>query len=614
MTFTELVTEIKDRLNLSSTEADTRIGRAVNRLYRTVTSAIGLVVARRTEVNTNTSIGVQTLTFSGIEKVIAVIDKQVTPNRVLEEITYTQLQNDPISTSSPTKYAIERMGASSVTIKLNAIPQAVFPLYAEGHVTTSTLSGSQEPAFSQSYHDVLIEGVLIDEYKKLEKPGLAQLSKQTYEQRLSDLRMWVAKSAYLDITQGGMKRAAQPISGGGGGSAPNGGASYTQTGLITFDRSGAGAGSPPFAVVSGSGKVTNLDADLLDGFSEAAFAKLADNEVITGNWEFDGTVAFDGAVDFDSSVDIAGGSLLLPVATVPAQTADGAVVWDSNDDLLTVGTGAGRKTMVDTDSTQTITGKSIAASQLTGNIAVARLGLGTFTVVTSTSTGAQNNWAPGVTGNTLIEWNGATTLAATGLSGGTAGVVVIIKNVTAAQVATFAHDSGSSDADKQLQNLITSSPTPIAPNGHITYQHDGTDWKLVGHEQGQWIARAHNGTDFTASAGTWTVDAGDLTFFRYKVSGRQIFMHLEVIASDVSNAGTTLRVLIPGGFTTAIASTGTHYTRVTDAGGTAVVGTTQVGVAATNLVTLFATVGGGGFSATSSDNTSVQFIITFEIT
>ena len=48
-----------------------------------------------------------------------------------------------------------------------------------------------------------------------------------------------------------------------------------------------------------------------------------------------------GGVSF-LSLDSAGrhNALLLPVATAPAQTAEGSVVWDSDDDVLTVGSGA----------------------------------------------------------------------------------------------------------------------------------------------------------------------------------------------------------------------------------------------------------------------------------
>lgn len=58
------------------------------------------------------------------------------------------------------------------------------------------------------------------------------------------------------------------------------------------------------------------------------------------------------------TINASGGVLVLPATEVPAQTTEGSVVWDSNDDLLTVGTGTTRKTIVDTDSTQGLTGKT----------------------------------------------------------------------------------------------------------------------------------------------------------------------------------------------------------------------------------------------------------------
>lgn len=61
------------------------------------------------------------------------------------------------------------------------------------------------------------------------------------------------------------------------------------------------------------------------------------------------------------------GTLLLPAAASPAQTADGSVVWDSDDNLLTVGTGSARKTLVDTDSTQTLTNKTLTTPAFSGN-------------------------------------------------------------------------------------------------------------------------------------------------------------------------------------------------------------------------------------------------------
>lgn len=60
------------------------------------------------------------------------------------------------------------------------------------------------------------------------------------------------------------------------------------------------------------------------------------------------------------------GEVLLPAAASATQTADGSVVWDSDDNLLTVGTGAARKTMVDTDSTQTLTNKTLTSPVVSG--------------------------------------------------------------------------------------------------------------------------------------------------------------------------------------------------------------------------------------------------------
>jgi hypothetical protein len=62
------------------------------------------------------------------------------------------------------------------------------------------------------------------------------------------------------------------------------------------------------------------------------------------------------------------GVVVLPGATTPAQTSDGSIVWDTDSDLLTVGTGAGRKTMVDTDSTQTLTNKTLSNPTITNNL------------------------------------------------------------------------------------------------------------------------------------------------------------------------------------------------------------------------------------------------------
>jgi hypothetical protein len=60
------------------------------------------------------------------------------------------------------------------------------------------------------------------------------------------------------------------------------------------------------------------------------------------------------------------GTLVVPATASPAQITDASVVWDSDDNLLTVGDGVGRKTMVDTTSTQTLTNKTLTAPVISG--------------------------------------------------------------------------------------------------------------------------------------------------------------------------------------------------------------------------------------------------------
>jgi hypothetical protein len=277
VTFTELVADICDRLNLTSTDSQTRIGREVNRYYRRVRTALGLPEAtvRAVAVSASKSLGSATVTFSGMQKVTRVYDATSGTNRYLKEVHWDQLRDKNPGTVDPTEWATQSADEDSVTIRINVLAQDTDALLADGFLTTTNLSGSQSPEFPADFHDVLIDGVLADEYVKRNAIDYAKLAKQNYESRLSDLRMWFATSLTKTVRQGelapGMFQAGAGASGGGGG-APSGGTSYTQTGLVTFDRDP----SAPFAVSASSAVVTNLDADKLDGLEASAFATAAD--------------------------------------------------------------------------------------------------------------------------------------------------------------------------------------------------------------------------------------------------------------------------------------------------------------------------------------------------
>ena len=84
------------------------------------------------------------------------------------------------------------------------------------------------------------------------------------------------------------------------------------------------------------------------------------------------------------------GTLIVPTSASPAQTTDGSMVWDSDDNLLTVGDGSSRKVMTDTDSSQTLTNKTLTNPTIngfTGNTAVVNIGSGQIYKDTSGNVG-----------------------------------------------------------------------------------------------------------------------------------------------------------------------------------------------------------------------------------
>jgi hypothetical protein len=64
------------------------------------------------------------------------------------------------------------------------------------------------------------------------------------------------------------------------------------------------------------------------------------------------------------TVSLANGTLVVPNSADPTQTVSGSVVYDTAFGILTIGTGSGRKLIVDTTTTQTLTNKTLTAASL----------------------------------------------------------------------------------------------------------------------------------------------------------------------------------------------------------------------------------------------------------
>ncbi len=288
------------------------------------------------------------------------------------------------------------------------------------------------------------------------------------------------------------------------------------------------------------------------------------------------------------------------------------------------GTGFATYTIGDLLAADTTTSLSKLSAGLTG-LVLKSTGAGSIpawanqtTVITSTSTGAQNNWNPGIVGGiTYVEWSGLSAIAVTGIESGSAtqaGRVVIFRNLSAVN-ATFAHNSGSSDADNRLFNTVTSAATPVGVGGYIMYVHDGSNWVLIGHEQGKWIgvsltfndnAYSGDGTD-----GNWTVAAGDITTMKYYLSGRSLTVAAHIQTTSVVNTPAQLRIANTqwGDFT--ITSTSLTGAAAVNAGG-AIEATYLISPASATYIA-FAQYDAGTWS-NATDTTEVYGTHTFEVT
>ena len=226
------------------------------------------------------------------------------------------------------------------------------------------------------------------------------------------------------------------------------------------------------------------------------------------------------------------------------------------------------------------------------------------TVTTITSTGNQDDLAHGNAGS--LRCNNASLLTIRSLAAGVAGQRLWIYAMNA-QVDIQDQISANGTATCRIITGATFTISLANSLGRALLEYDATTqrWRVLHHDQGGWITPTFAAGDYTASSGSWTVDAGDVTNCKYWLKDRTLHVQLTVVTTDVSATPTTLRRVLPGGFT---AGTNTqHFIRAVDAGGTAVAGLASVN---SQTINFSATVAGAGWSTTASDNTSVEAVMT----
>lgn len=191
------------------------------------------------------------------------------------------------------------------------------------------------------------------------------------------------------------------------------------------------------------------------------------------------------------------------------------------------------------------TGEFVAASYL-NNVADEVNGSNDSTTITTT--GTQNALAiPTGVGPLVLYANNATLLTINGIAAGTFGQQLTIFSVGSGQI-DIANNSGSATATARILNGVTGPLSLYAGSGRVSMWYDGSRWRVFNHAQGGWITPAYVGTDFAGLTGTWTVEAGDVMTYAYRLKDRDLTVDFGLALTTVAGVGTQLRIRIPGGY------------------------------------------------------------------
>ena len=521
MTFDQIVSRVKSRLNLTSSDATTRIGEEVNDRHRAITASINVETVKRATISQAITIGSPVVTFTNTEKIINIVDRSTTPYRVLAEVTPEFLRNrQPYVNSFAQYYVILNYTASTVVVECDSTFSAALTLFADVWQNLATLSGAQTPLVPESFHDILVTGALADELFKMGKKQDALAKEAIYNDRLGDLRLFLSMSSYKDVVQGGMRDSMQTPSGVPGAGGGSSSAAVAVTNLfgaankaVLLDAGGIGQSAlitEPY-VTPGTLTNTSIKATAAIAYSKLNLAaSIVNADVAAG-----AAIAY-SKLNLATSIvnaDVAGAAAIaysklnLATSIVNADVAAAAAVVLTklaNGSALSVVGNATNGAAAHTDIAAATDGQIL---RRTGTA----LAFGSAVkLITNTETGTLNNWAPTgtVAGDTYIEWSGASDATVTGFNVGQyAGLTLTLKN-TGTKVMYFVHQSGSSSAGNKLFNVITTQNTPIAPGGSAIFVYDGTNFILTRHEQAGWIAYTpvwgNTGTGNTLGNGTIT--------------------------------------------------------------------------------------------------------------
>ena len=202
MTFQQIVDAVSTTMNLTSTEALARVPIWVNMRYREVCSGVGLSMLDQGVVNATATVGSRFLTFGpGVEKLLSVYNAAYAPPMFLDEHTYDEVLNGPLTTDPASAWAVQGVTDKTVTVILNATAGSAVIYSASARQNKTIMSGTMVPVIPEDFHDILIFSAKEMELEKMEKYDMATRQAERFEKRLGELRYYLSSSAYRQLVQ-----------------------------------------------------------------------------------------------------------------------------------------------------------------------------------------------------------------------------------------------------------------------------------------------------------------------------------------------------------------------------------------------------------------------------
>jgi len=185
-----------------------------------------------------------------------------------------------------------------------------------------------------------------------------------------------------------------------------------------------------------------------------------------------------------------------------------------------------------------------------------------------------------------------------------------ISPLSVAETATIYINGRSGSGAGDFALYSADGPVAVAGSSGSVSAQAGYYERTRSTALGEWIAVSYSSGNFTASAGSWTVDSGDVVRNRYTLIGKTMIWTVALKETDVSSTPVELRIAIPGS-NTANAEAGCRAYYAQDAG--TVVTDVRASVAASGTYVSLIRDSVANWTTTSGDNTWVYFTITFEV-